>query len=88
MKEGRSLLPSVEVRYHCQTVTPTIGYKAQQEQTRDPKHHRFGQALYGPWQKTSPTLKTCPYDFHDEVGMVKLKTVAGIKSPVEVSAEI
>jgi molecular chaperone HscA len=29
-----------------------------------------------------------PYDFVDAPGMVQLRTVAGVKSPVEVSAEI
>ena len=32
--------------------------------------------------------ESLPYDFEDAPGMVKLRTVAGVKSPVEVSAEI
>ena len=33
-------------------------------------------------------LENMPYDFVDEPGMLKLRTVAGDKSPIEVSAEI
>ena len=32
--------------------------------------------------------ENAPYDFVDAPGMVQLRTVAGMKSPVEVSAEI
>jgi molecular chaperone HscA len=33
-------------------------------------------------------IENAPYDFVDEPGMLKLRTVAGDKSPIEVSAEI
>jgi hypothetical protein len=33
-------------------------------------------------------VETMPYDFVDAEGMVRLRTVQGVKSPVEVSAEI
>jgi molecular chaperone HscA len=33
-------------------------------------------------------VETMPYDFVDAAGMVRLRTVQGVKSPVEVSAEI
>jgi len=33
-------------------------------------------------------IESAPYDFVDEPGMLKLRTVAGDKSPIEVSAEI
>jgi molecular chaperone HscA len=33
-------------------------------------------------------LESAPYDFVDQPGMLKLRTVAGDKSPIEVSAEI
>jgi molecular chaperone HscA len=32
--------------------------------------------------------ENCPYDFLDSPGMVQLRTCAGVKSPVEISAEI
>ena len=33
-------------------------------------------------------VENMPYDFQDTPGMVRLNTAAGVKSPVEVSAEI
>ncbi|TXI96251.1 MAG: Fe-S protein assembly chaperone HscA, partial [Burkholderiaceae bacterium] len=86
-EEGRSLLPSV-VRY-LPNGHAHIGYKAQQEQTRDPKNTIVSvKRFMGRGLKDIAHAENLPYDFHDEPGMVKLKTVAGIKSPVEVSAEI
>jgi molecular chaperone HscA len=38
--------------------------------------------------KDIPDISTLPYQFIDAPGMVQLKTVAGVKSPVEVSADI
>ena len=91
-EEGRSLLPSV-VRY-LPNGYANIGYKAQAAQTLDPKNtivsvKRFmGRALHD-----IAYAENLPYDFEDGGGegghgMVQLKTVAGVKSPVEISAEI
>ena len=33
-------------------------------------------------------IENAPYDFVDAPGMVQIRTAAGVKSPVEVSAEI
>ena len=33
-------------------------------------------------------VENAPYDFVDAPGMVQIRTAAGVKSPVEVSAEI
>ena len=35
-----------------------------------------------------PNSENAPYDFVDAPGMLQLRTVAGPKSPVEVSAEL
>jgi molecular chaperone HscA len=86
-EQGRSLLPSV-VRY-LPNGHAHIGFKAQAAQTSDPKNtissvKRFmGRGLHD-----IAYVENLPYDFHDQPGMVQLKTVAGLKSPVEVSAQI
>lgn len=86
-ESGRTLLPSV-VRY-LPNKTAQIGYRAQEEAVRDPKNtivsvKRFmGRGLHD-----VAHIEHSPYDFVDAPGMLQIKTVAGIKSPVEVSAEI
>jgi molecular chaperone HscA len=86
-EEGRPLLPSI-VRYlpngHAQ-----IGYKAQAAQTTDPRNTIVSvKRFMGRGLKDIAYVENLPYDFLDTPGMVQLKTVAGVKSPVEVSAEI
>lgn len=86
-ESGRTLLPSV-VRY-LPNKTAQIGFRAQEEAVRDPKNtivsvKRFmGRGLHD-----VAHIEHSPYDFVDAPGMLQIKTVAGIKSPVEVSAEI
>lgn len=85
--EGRSLLPSV-VRY-LPNGHAHIGFKAQAEQSNDPKNTIVSvKRFMGRGLKDIAYVENLPYDFHDEPGMVKLKTIAGVKSPVEVSAQI
>lgn len=86
-EEGRSLLPSI-VRY-LPNGNAHIGYKAQAMQTADPKNTVVSvKRFMGRGLKDVAYAENLPYDFVDAPGMVQLKTVAGIKSPVEVSAEI
>ena len=86
-ESGRTLLPSV-VRY-LPNKTAQIGYRAQEEAVRDPKNtvvsvKRFmGRGLHD-----VAHIEHSPYDFVDAPGMLQIKTIAGVKSPVEVSAEI
>ena len=85
--QGRPLLPSV-VRY-LPTGGAHIGYKAQAEAVRDPKNTIISvKRFMGRGLKDVAHIENTPYDFVDAPGMVQLKTVAGVKSPVEVSAEI
>jgi molecular chaperone HscA len=66
-----------------------IGYKARAEQTTDPKNTVISvKRFMGRGLKDIAHVENMPYDFVDAPGMVQLKTVAGVKSPVEVSAEI
>ena len=84
---GHGLLPSV-VRYHKDGVT-SVGFTAQAQAALDP-HNTITSVkrFMGRGVKDIPDLSTLPYQFIDAPGMVQLKTVAGVKSPVEVSAEI
>ncbi len=83
---GRSLLPSV-VRYTPEQTI--VGFEAQAEQSRDPKNTIVSvKRFMGRGHKDISHIESSPYDFVDADGMVKLRTAQGIKSPVEVSADI
>ena len=86
-EQGRKLLPSV-IRY-LPGGTTQAGYQALQNANGDPKNtiisvKRFMGRSLGDIQHA----QTMPYEFVDAPGMLKIKTVSGDKSPVEVSAEI
>jgi len=86
-EDGRPLLPSV-VRY-LPNGHANIGVKAQAHQTTDPKNTIVSvKRFMGRGLKDIAYAENLPYDFVDGPGMVQLKTVAGVKSPVEVSAQI
>lgn len=86
-EQGHALLPSVV--HYLPDSTIEVGYKAQAQQSRDPQNtivsaKRFmGRGLHD-----IPDLVHLPYQFIDAPGMVQVSTRAGIKSPVEISAEI
>ena len=85
--QGRALLPSI-VRY-LPDGKAEVGYAAQAQQAEDPKNSIASVKRYmGRGLKDVANAENAPYDFVDAPGMVQLKTVAGTKSPVEVSAEI
>ncbi|MGI4847730.1 MAG: Hsp70 family protein, partial [Janthinobacterium lividum] len=86
-EEGRSLLPSI-VRY-LPNGHANIGYKAQAKQTTDPRNTIVSvKRFMGRGLKDIAHAENLPYDFLDTPGMVQIRTAAGVKSPVEVSAEI
>ncbi len=86
-EDGQPLLPSV-VRY-LPNGHARIGYVAQEAQTTDPKNTIVSvKRFMGRGLKDIAYAENLPYDFLDSPGMVQLKTVAGVKSPVEVSAQI
>ncbi|MBK9160100.1 MAG: Fe-S protein assembly chaperone HscA [Nitrosomonadales bacterium] len=86
-EEGSALLPSV-VRYLADG-TVHVGVTAQQEQSRDPVNTIVSvKRFMGRGLKDVGEVIDLPYRFVDTPGMVQLRTVAGVKSPVEVSAEI
>ena len=85
--QGRSLLPSV-VAYAADG-SVEVGYGAEAKQSIDPKNTIVSvKRFMGRGRHDIAHIETLPYDFVDTEGMVKLKTIAGIKSPVEISAEI
>jgi molecular chaperone HscA len=84
---GRPLLPSV-VRYLSNGKTE-VGYAAQARQAEDPKNTIVSvKRFMGRGLKDVAHVESTPYDFVDAPGMVQIRTLAGVKSPVEVSAEI
>jgi molecular chaperone HscA len=86
-EDGRALLPSI-VRY-LPNGHANIGYKAQAHRTTDPKNTIVSvKRFMGRGLKDIAHAENMPYDFVDAPGMVQVKTVAGVKSPVEVSAQI
>lgn len=84
---GHSLLPSV-VRYHADC-SVDVGYAALSAQNLDPHNTIVSvKRFMGRGLVDIEDISSLPYRFVDAPGMVQLKTVAGVKSPVEVSAEI
>ena len=84
---GRPLLPSV-VSYGANG-SVEVGYGAEARQSIDPKNTIISvKRFMGRGRHDIAHIETLPYDFVDAEGMVKLRTIAGIKSPVEISAEI
>ena len=84
---GQGLLPSI-VRYFRDGRT-AVGRDAEREQSRDPKNTIVSvKRFMGRGLKDVTHAENSPYDFVDSPGMVQLRTAAGVKSPVEVSAEI
>ncbi|MGZ8304214.1 MAG: Fe-S protein assembly chaperone HscA [Telluria sp.] len=86
-EDGRQLLPSI-VRY-LPNGNAHIGHKARPHQTTDPRNTVVSvKRFMGRGLKDIAYAENLPYDFQDTPGMVQLKTVAGVKSPVEISAQI
>ncbi|HLP97008.1 MAG TPA: Fe-S protein assembly chaperone HscA [Sideroxyarcus sp.] len=84
---GCALLPSV-VRYAADG-SVQVGHEAQAVQSDDPHNTIVSvKRFMGRGLKDVGEVGNLPYRFVDAPGMLQLRTVAGAKSPVEVSAEI
>jgi molecular chaperone HscA len=84
---GHTMLPSV-VRYLPGGKTQA-GYEALAHAVMDPKNTVISvKRFMGRGLKDITNINNLPYDFIDSPGMLKIQTVQGVKSPVEVSAEI
>jgi molecular chaperone HscA len=86
--QGHAILPSV-VRYLDAEGHTEVGYAAQTKAGVDPHNTLISAKRFmGRGIKDLPDLALLPYHFIDAPGMVQVRTVAGAKSPVEISAEI
>ena len=66
-----------------------VGYPAQRAQSDDPHNTMMSvKRFMGRGLADIGDVSSLPYRFVDAPGMVQITTVAGVKSPVEVSAEI
>ncbi len=85
--QGRALLPSV-VRYHSSGAVD-VGDLAQQSQADDARNTIVSvKRFMGRGVSDVAHIENAPYDFVDAPGMLQIRTCAGVRSPVEVSAEI
>lgn len=86
-EQGRAMLPSV-VRY-LNEQNILVGEAAQRTQSEDPINTISSvKRFMGRGLADIGDTSRFPYRFLDQTGQVQLRTVAGAKSPVEVSAEI
>jgi len=84
-ENGRAMLPSV-VRYTSEVV---VGEIAQAAQSEDPVNTIVSvKRFMGRSLADVGDTSRLPYRFVDTGSMLQLRTVAGVKSPVEASAEI
>jgi molecular chaperone HscA len=85
-ESGHPLLPSI-VRYAETGVE--VGHAAQAMQARDPQNTIVSvKRLMGRGLADLPDARRFPYRFIDQPGMVRIATRSGVKSPVEISAQI
>lgn len=86
-EQGRILLPSV-VRY-LERGGRRIGHTAKEEAVLDPRNTIVSvKRFMGRGRQEVEGVESAPYEFVDAPGMVQIRTADGVKSPVEVSAEI
>ncbi|MDE2402330.1 MAG: Fe-S protein assembly chaperone HscA [Burkholderiales bacterium] len=90
-EQGRVILPSA-VRYLLDAqgkTRRTIGFEALAAQADDPQNTIVSvKRFMGRSLADVVDASRLPYQFEDQPGMVAVRTVAGVKSPIEVSAEI
>ncbi|HEY0296600.1 MAG TPA: Fe-S protein assembly chaperone HscA [Bordetella sp.] len=84
--EGRRLLPSA-VQYLPDGRAPT-GHAALAQQAADPRNTIVSVKRFMGRSLAEAQASGAPYEFVDAPGMVRLRTVQGDLSPVEVSAQI
>lgn len=86
-EQGHALLPSVV--HYLADGNIEVGYKAQAQQSLDPQNAIVSvKRFMGRGLQDIVDLGHQPYQFIDTPGMVQIHTRAGIKSPVEISADI
>ena len=85
-EDGHALLPSV-VRY-LPDASIDVGYSAQAAQSLDPQNTIVSAKRFMGRGLKDIDISQQPYHFVNSDVMVQIETRAGIKSPVEISAEI
>ena len=86
-EENSAILPSVV--HYAADGTVTVGRVALRDAARDAKNTiSSAKRLIGRTMKDLDDVGHLPYDLVDDSAMVRISTAAGVKSPVEVSAEI
>ena len=86
-QQGRALLPSI-VRYHAGGQID-VGYEARAAQADDPASTIVSvKRFMGRGVADVAKYGALPYRFVEAPGMVAIETAAGVRSPVQVSAEI
>jgi molecular chaperone HscA len=86
-EEGHALLPSVV--HYLPDGSVDVGYSAQAQQSHDPQNTIVSvKRFMGRGVHDIADLSHHPYRFIDAPGMVQINTAGGVKSPVEISAEI
>src|SRR5271166_1320220 len=84
--EGRPLLPSI---VHFSAHGVEVGYAARDALVADPQNTIVSvKRLMGRGLADLSDARRFPYRFIDSPGMVRIETRAGVRTPVEVSAEI
>ena len=84
--EGRPLVPSV-VRYGEHAID--VGYGALERASEDPRNTIVSvKRLMGRGLADLADDRRYPYRFVDGAGVIRIETRAGVKTPIEISAEI
>jgi len=83
---GRVLLPSVV--HYSDRDSPQVGQVAWECAAEDPRNTIVSVKRYMGRGLADATRHPSPYEFVEGPGMVRIRTVSGERSPVEVSAEI
>jgi len=84
---GATMVPSVV--HYCADGRIETGKAAAIAHATDPKNTIMSvKRFMGRGLKDVAHVESMPYDFLDTEGMVRLRTIQGVKSPVEVSAEL
>ncbi|MDR0564222.1 MAG: Fe-S protein assembly chaperone HscA [Azoarcus sp.] len=86
-EQGRALMPSV-VHYRSDNGID-VGFDAQNARVTDPRNTIVSvKRFMGRGTKDVPHIEAMPYVFEETPGMLRLRTVQGSKSPVEISADL
>jgi molecular chaperone HscA len=85
-EQGRALLPSL---VHYRSDSTRLGFDAMNARIEDPRNAIVSvKRFMGRGLADVAHIEAVPYIFEETPGMLRLRTVQGSKSPVEISAEL